>query len=71
MEMHLCIWQSCISLGYVKDNDIKPEKIRNVSRPKEGLKTKVLVRLGQMVDYRAVLTYTCPCMSFIISRQYA
>ena len=36
-------------MGYVRDNDTQPEKVRNVSRCRESLKTEVLVRLGQLV----------------------
>lgn len=36
-------------MGYVRDNDTQPEKVRNVGRCREGLKTEVLVRLGRPV----------------------
>lgn len=49
IEMHLWIQQSCLSMGYVRDNDTQPEKVRNVGRCREGLKTEVLVRLGRPV----------------------
>lgn len=48
METHLCIYQSCLSMGYVRDNDTQPEKVRNKSRPKEGLTSEVQVSLGHL-----------------------